>query len=801
MRFNYRWLQKYIETDATLEDLLDAIMMCGHEVEEFYDLGALSGKIVFGEIKTLAPHPDADKLSLCTVDSGAGDLQIVCGATNIAVGQKVPLAVIGASLPNGLKLKKTKIRGVESQGMMCAMDELGVGDDHEGIWIQPEDSPVGEPFDAVIDIKVTPNRPDALSLVGLARDLAAKTGGKLRLPEVKFSEASDAAADHARVVVEAKDACPRYCARVVRNVQVGPSPVWMQRRLESAGLRPINNVVDVTNYVMLELGHPLHAFDLDTLAKKTIVVRKAREGEKIPLLDETTVALDPDDLLICDAGRPVALAGVMGGGETEITAGTTNVLLESAYFNPASIRRTSKRHDKSTDSSYRFERGADPEKLLNALHRAAQLIAELAGGEVLKGTIDITGKLPAREPIILRHGRLRALSGLAKITGREIADILTKLGFELQRVEEGEFVVTAPSHRPDIEGEADLVEEVARIYGYDKIPVALPVIPSAAVSLEPDRETADRVSDLLRGMGFCQAINLSFATSGANAVAGCPDDRAVVIQNPLVSEQEALRRSLVPSLLENAVTNQNQGVDSVRLFEVGRTYAWREGDPAGPGERDIETGVEEPLFLAALLMGATPADWRGGGRDYDFFDVKGVVEELLDRLGLQRVVIETAEDIGYLHPGRAAAFLKGGRRACWFGELHPAIARELGLRRRAFLLEAPLSGPLVEARETATYRPLPKFPPSKRDIAVVVDRGTPVQDLERTVRSTAQELLAGLRLFDVYEGEHVEAGKKSVAFAMTFRAEDRTLKEDEVNEAFGRIVSALDKKHGAQLRA
>ncbi len=807
MRFNYRWLKEYLDTPLSYEKLLDAITMSGHEVEESVDLGVGNGNFVFGEIVELERHPNADKLSVCKVRADGDELlQIVCGAQNIEVGQHVPLAKIGAVLPDGMKLKPTKIRGIDSQGMMCSGDELGIEKtSDDGIWIQPADSPIGQPFDGIIDIKITPNRPDALSLIGLARDLAAKTGGKLKMPEVKFSESKEKAETAARVVVEARNDCPRYAARVIRNVKIGPSPKWLKCRLEAAGLSSINNVVDVTNYVMLEMGHPLHAFDLDTLASKTVIVRLAKPGEKMRLLDDSTVQLESSDLLIADPEKPIALAGIMGGGDTEITDNTTNVLLEAAYFRPSTIRRTSKRLGKSTDSSYRFERGTDYKRLVNALHRAAQLIAELAGGEVLKGHLDVLSRIEEPDPITLRIDKFCMLSGL-QLTGRQLGDVLTKLGFEIQRVSEKDLTLSVPSHRPDIFGEADLVEEVARIYGYDRIPVSLPSMRNAAESQTPVQRLTEMITDKLVALGMNQAINFSFVSEGANIAAGFEEDgRTVKILNPLKPEQSVMRRSLVPSLLENVVRNLNQSVENIRLFEIGRTYAWAESeyDEANDDMTSLKPATDERLVLCAAMCGSIKSDWRTASREYDFFDIKGIAQSMLDSLGITRVVIEPLKDHGMFHPGRAAALLKNGERLCWFGELHPAVAHELGLKKRVFLLECPLEGTLLEvALETPKYREIPKTPSSKRDIALVVSREVAALDLERTIRSSAGELLTAVNLFDVYEGKHIEEGKKSLAFTMTFHDPDpeKTLVDDAVNQACDRVIASLERKHGAALR-
>lgn len=804
MRFNWRWLKDYLKTELEYQELLEAITMCGHEVEQEIDLGMGTGRVIFGEILTLERHPDADTLSLCTV---RGDqekpYQIVCGAQNIAVGQRVPLALVDAVLPGGFKLKPTKIRGVDSQGMMCSAKELGMGDDHAGIWIQPENSPVGEPFDALIEIKITPNRPDALSLVGLARDLAVKVKGKLTLPEVKFPELEEKVETKARVTVEARTDCPRYSARVIRNVKVQESPLWLRRRLESAGLRPINNIVDVTNYVMLEFGHPLHAFDLKTLNNNHVVVRNAKAGESITLLDNSVVELQPTDLVIADDEKAIALAGIMGGANTEIQDSTTDVLLEAAYFNPSTIRRTAKRIGKSTDASYRFERGTDYEKLLVALHRAAQLIAETSGGQVYKGHLDVVGKLPTREPIALSLLKLNTLLGL-KLTGREVSDYLTKLGFEITNATEGLMTVVAPSHRPDVYGAADLAEEVGRIHGFEKIPTTVPPMRNKAEVQTPLQKLQTLLENELVSLGFNQAVNFSFVSAEDNKAAGFTDDgREIKVLNPLVSEHSVMRRSLVSSVLHSVQHNLNQSAADVRLFEIGRTYEWKESEPfEAPAALSLEQHTIERTTLCAALSGVKSGNWHTTPRPYDFYDIKALGEAIINALGLTKTVVEAMTDHPFYHPGRAAALLKKGQRLLWFGELHPTFARKLDVKKRVFLLECPLEGSILDGIETPKYKEIPRTPAGKRDLAVVVGLDVTAMQLERTIKSAGGQLLESIDVFDVYTGDKIPAGTKSLAFSLCFRDPnpDATLKDDQVNAAMAAIVSQLEKKHGAKLR-
>lgn len=800
MRFSLRHLLQYLDTKLPAAKLLEAITDVGLEVEETVDLGLLSGNLVVGEILAVDPVEGADKIRLATVRTDAAEPQkIVCGAPNIAPGQRVPVAKFGMTFPDGMVLKPRKIRGLESQGMLCSARELGVAEDADGIWILPSDAPVGEPWDALVTIKITPNRPDALSLVGVARDLAAKTGGKLRLPTFTVPEAAEKAETRARVTIEAKKDCPRYTARVVTGVKIGPSPRWLQVLLESAGLRPISNVVDVTNYVMLELGQPLHAFDLDRLEESRIVVRLAREGESMETLDGKTAALAPSDLLICDGKKPVALAGVMGGANSEISEGTQNVLIESAYFRPTTIRRTARRLDKQTDASYRFERGIDPKGCAIAAGRAAQLLAEIAGGTVLKGIVEAVGDIPEAPRIALRIARVEEMLGF-ELTGRKISETLVALGFEIYSGDETTLHVQTPSHRVDVSIEEDLIEEIARLHGYDKIPAELPRVLAKPALPEPRERLADAVCDAMVAAGFAQAINYSFVSEGANALVGAADALQVRVKNPLVQEQAVMRRSLLPSLLQNAIHNLNHGVEDVRLFEIGCTYRWPAETEAAFDEKDQRPSAIETPMLGAVLCGGGKPNWREADRAYDFFDMKGVAEALAASLGLSRTVIEAVTDCPWLHPGRAAALLVKGERVLTFGELHPAIAKELDLKKRLLYLEMPMDARLAEHAAAPRYSELPKFPASQRDLALVLDRSVSALDIERTIRKAGKEILQGVALFDVYEGSQVPAGKRSLAFSLTFRAPDRTLQDAEVSAAMEAVLAAVAEKHGAAVR-
>lgn len=806
MRFSVRWLKNYLKTDAPLQKIVEGLLHCGLEVEQVIDLGLQSGKLVVGEILNIEPVEGADKIRLTTIQADEPEpLKIICGAKNIEIGQKIPVARFGMVFPDGTELKPRKIMGIEGQGMLCSPKEIGVAEDADGIWILDPSTPVGEPYDALIEISITPNRPDALSIVGIARDLAAKlstdangTKAAVAIPDLSVVEEGEKTDSVAKVTVKAKADCPRYTARVVKGAKVGPSPRWMQLVLESAGLRAINNIVDITNFVLLEFGHPLHAFDLKLLNGSQIVVRNAEAGEEIETLDRQKYKLEPSDLLICDAKRPVALAGIMGGGNSEINAETTDILIESAYFRPQTIRKTSRRLDKSTDSSYRFERGTDPKGVTAALNRCAQLIQKYAGGTLCKGIIDVVGDLPRKEQVLVRLPRLNKVLGTA-LTGRQVTEVLTPLGFEVLRSDREEMLIQVPSFRVDVNIEPDIIEEVARIYGYDKIEQQRLRLPVEAKPRNPLEETRRKLADAAVALGLCQSLNYSFISEGGNAMLGLADARQIRVLNPITQELSVMRRGLLPSLLLNVSHNLNQSVDDIALFELGSTYSFENEEPAENPEPTHQPAIETPWF-AAVLCGGGNKSWIEKEKSYDFFDIKGLVEYLLNMLGLQKLVIESVPNLEWLHPGRAARILVKGQPVATFGEVHPTLLRKLGIKKPVQYMELCLAGPVVDGEDSFTFKPIPRFPAVSRDIALVVGRGVRSLDIERSIKRAGKEMLTNVHLFDVYEGEHIEAGKKSLAYALTYRAADRTLKEEEVNERHQAVLQAVEKDHGATLR-
>lgn len=793
MRVSYRWLKKIAQTDLDPEALGERLTMGGLELEEIIDFGFLGGRLVAGRVLSVDEHPDADNLSVCQVDAGAhGDLPIVCGAPNVRLGMVSVVALEGARLPDGRLVERADIRGVESRGMLCSGAEIGWNSDADGIIELPDDTPIGEPFDCLLDIKPTPNRPDALSVFGMARDLAGLEGRELYAAPPRLRETMDPIGSMVQVTVRDKKACPRYTCRMVRNVHIKPSPVWLQRAIESAGLRPVNNVVDITNYLLVEYGQPMHAFDLDKLVNKTLEIRRAEAGEKIDVIDGRTIELDEEDLVIADAERPVALAGVMGGVNTEIGEATTNVLLESAFFDPLTVRRTASRHDIGTDSSFRFERGADIGQTLHCLNRAAQMVRELCGGEILRGAIDTNSSPTPAEPITLNIPRLLSTLGV-RLAPRAIADQLVHLGFEIIRSDRDQMVVRPPTYRVDCSRDVDLVEEIARVYGYDKIPETTPYIRARRLEGDRRRRPVRVARQALRAAGFREIVSYAFTSREAVARCAIETDGLVEILNPLSQDQAVMRPSLAPSLLEAVGANQRRGNEGLRLFEMGKEYHARPGDTEHPY-------CETQVACLVLTEDATPRVWRQGETKADFFTVKGAVESVLDTLGVEQRACEAAR-APWLHPGRSAAFRDGDDVLALFGEVHPDVARAFDLRGRVLMGEVRMDALTPRLRFERSFRPFGRFPRVDRDIALKVDRDKPVGDLEAVIREAGGEWLESIRLFDLYEGDRIEEGKKSVAFALSFRHPDRTLRDEEIEAAVKNITDRLATEHAAALRA
>jgi phenylalanyl-tRNA synthetase beta chain len=709
--------------------------------------GALQ-QVVVCQILSSEKHANADKLSVCRVTDGHGERQIVCGAKNYKVGDKVPLALPGVTLPNGMTIKEAKLRGVDSQGMLCSEKELGLAEDAEGLLILPAETPVGIKLsdalggtDTVFDIEVTPNRPDWLSVIGIAREVSALTGNPLKLPEVVITESGEPVEKLTSVTVEAPDVCPRYTARLIQGVKIGPSPAWLKQILEKVGLRSVNNVVDATNYVLLESGHPLHAFDYKLLGEQRVVVRRANKGERFVAIDGTQHELAPDMLVIADARRAVALAGIMGGKESEINDQTTDVLLESAWFLPSSIRKTSKQCGLSSDSSYRFERGADIGQVIWASNRAAQLIQELAGGQVARGIVDTLSKPIEKHRVRCRYAQVNRLLGI-EVPAETVKKIFTGLSLSLISSDAQSCEVEVPTFRVDLEREVDLIEEVCRIHGVEKIPAKMQPARPAVSEFDAQWDARARVRQILAALGFHEAQNQTLGEQGD-----------LKLQNPLSADQHALRSSLVPGLLANLRTNMSRHQYDVRLFEIGRVFA-AEG--------------KESLRLALAVTGRRePQSWEAGVRDakLDYYDVKGALEELGETLGVS-----------------VNAEMK---------QISPAQAKKLDLRDAVCLAEIELDPLLAVQSGERTFRELPKFPAVVRDVALVVEEGVSHAEVVAALGKNRNKFLERVELFDTYRGTSIPAGRKSMAYSLTFRAPDRTLTDAEINGAHEQLKRSL----------
>jgi phenylalanyl-tRNA synthetase beta chain len=815
MIISYQWITELLGFAIPPREMMEKLVMLGHEIEEFVDLGLLDNPIRIARITKVEPHPatrepgagpNVKNLTVCAVDDGGAEpVSVVCGAPNAAEGMVSVLARSGAKLPDGRILRKTKIRGVVSDGMLLAPDEMGLGTDHEGIIVLEPRAEVGKGYDLILHLKITPNRADCLSVLGLARDLAAAYGKKVYLPPVRVKETYENVMDWAKVTIRCGEDCPRYTGRIIHDVKAGPSPAWLQRRLLAVGLRPINNIVDATNLVLMELGHPIHAFDYDKLRNHEIIVRKAKQGENLFLIDETEIELAQEDMVIADAEVPVALAGVMGGADSAVSGETRNILLECALFKPTTIRRTARRHKMSTDASYRFERGVDPGGLPRALDRCAMLIAELGEGKIPHGILDVHCQRTAPLHLALRTARACRVLGI-DLPKTIIADLVAAIGCEILRTEEELLVLSVPSHRGDITREEDIYEEIARLYGYDRIPSTLPNLPIQDRPPNATVRTRCLLQDLLVELGFRETIHTSFVGAAQMEELGLDSQSALKILNPISRELDLLRPDLAPSMLRTLVFNQNRGNTDLHLFEISKTFHF--GDMATPT-------VEKPMVILASMGACSPGSWRGGApQDADFHTMKGVLEVLFLKLGVGAFKVARGGP-SFLQTGRSARLLLQTVRSAgfspfpnvggevevgWMGELGPVVRERLGLRGRPVLAELSLDalGPFISSARRFTE--IPRYPTIERDLALVVDSGVPAGKAERIIESEAGELLESLFLFDCYTGEQIAAGKKSLGYRAVYRHPDRTLTDGEVDAIQQKILKALSEQVGAVLR-
>ena len=799
MKVSLNWLKQYVDVKIPAAEIANCLTLAGIEVKNTNIIGTDWEGIIAGQILEVTPHPNADRLHLVTVDLSNRTETVVCGAPNVAVGAKIAYAPVGTKLIDGhtgemVVLKPAKIRGVASNGMCCSEKELGISENHEGILILPAGTLIGTSLielmgDAIFNLEVTPNRPDCLAMTGLAREIAATAGAAFHLPDATYPEADVSITERVSVEIQDPDLCPRYCASLITGIKITQSPEWMQKRLLSYGMHPINNIVDITNFVMLEYGQPLHAFDYEKIQGKAIIVRRAKSGEKITSLDGVERTLSREMLVIADKERAVAVAGVMGGANSEVTENTTSILLESASFKPTSIHYTGRILGMPSEACIRFERGISPEMTIPALKRATQLMVELGGGQAVKGIIDVYPGKVERKPIRITTAEIKRTMGL-EYSLDQIVTSLTALGFTCYADKAASWVIArAPYWRSDINIPVDVIEEVARIVGYEQIPTTLLAQqipqqrPASITSLKR------RVRNIMVGYGFQELVSFSLTNMDV-LVKLSPESRKtepspVHIANPASSEQEYLRPTLRAGLLSALTTNKAFIDEGVRLLELGKVYLNR-----------AENLPDEPDMLCGVISGPRSEQWwQVAGELMDFFDAKGIVEGLLQQITIDAKFEKSADES--LHPTNQAAVIAEGKQIGVVGELHPSVKEHFELTQPVYLFEinVPLLVPLIRDK---AYRPIPKFPATVRDIALVVDTGVTHQQIQDTMKGFS--LVTDVALFDVYSGEQVPTGKKSMAYRLTFQSPDKTLTDQQINGVQQAILKKLTTSLGATLR-
>ncbi|MBQ7884090.1 MAG: phenylalanine--tRNA ligase subunit beta [Phascolarctobacterium sp.] len=815
MLASLEWLKQYVDINIPVDVLVDKITRAGLEVETVTYLGEGLEGVVTGKVTEIHRHPDSDHLWVCMMDYGQGIVQILTGAQNVKQNDMVPVAVVGSTLPpssrnpEGMKLKAAKMRGLDSFGMLCSADELGIDnklllpEQRNGIFILPADTPIGVDVkevlglnDVVIDIDLTANRADCFSIIGLAREIAAITGCPLKMPAMDVAEAAGGnAADMAAIKIEAPELCPRFAVRVLKNIKITESPEWMQKRLRACGMRPISNVVDVTNYVMLELGQPMHAYDYDKVAGHTLVVRRGGEGEKLMTLDEQERTLDPSMITIGDLERAVGLGGVMGGYETEVTGETVNVMLEAASFHGPSIRRTSRSLGLRSEASGRFERGVDTIKTHNALNRAAHLLEQMGACETVAGIVEAYPEEVKPAVITVTPEVISGRIGI-DISKEEMIKTLTGLEFGVE--EEGDaLVITAPSWRNDVTCNADISEEIARVHGLDHIESHMPVLGMAQGRQFVVEDVKDTIQDYMVAVGMNEVMSYSFINPSAFDKLQLPADdsrrNAIELLNPITDEFKVMRTTMAPSVLSAAAYNLARQHSKVAIFEVGRVYL--------PKELPLKEFPTEPAMLCAVMSGkANDLNWSTSRDNVDFYDMKGVVEGLMAKLMLNDYKL-VHYAVPYLHPGKSCAIEVDGKIIGWFGELHPLAQEAFGIPQEAYILEMEIEPLVAAAIAVPKYKHLAKYPSMSRDIAVVVPLEVTNAELEAVIREHAGELLIGVKVFDIYTGKQVAEGCKSMAFNLTYQAADRTLTDAEVDASMKKVIAEVGEAYKAQLRA
>jgi phenylalanyl-tRNA synthetase beta chain len=813
MLVSFNWLKEFVEIDLSAEEIGDLLTMGGIEVEAVTRVGQGLDKILTARIEEIAPHPKSDTLHLATISPGNGVVTVVCGAPNIEKGQIVPYAPPGSVLPSGMEIKEATIKGVVSPGMICSEKELDLGEDASGILVFEEGTKVGVPItdayplidDYILETSVTPNRGDCLSILGTAREVAALTGRPWKIPEFTIEEGSVRIGDRASIEVPDFDLCPRYAARMVEGVSIGPSPFEIRLRLTRSGVRPISNVVDATNLILLECGQPLHAFDYTFLQGGKIVVRRCDPGETFVTLDGLERKLPENALMIRDGERSVALAGIMGGLNSEIQDDTTTVLIESACFEPFGVRRTAKALGMSTEASFRFERGVDPEGTLWAAHRVTHLVQKLAGGTVLAGHLDVYPEPIERPAVPMKTTTAVSLLGI-DVTSKQCASYLERLGVEVDSKDDshGTLVCTPPPWRWDLERDVDMIEEVARVHGFQNIPVSMPTYVSATDKTKEERNQRRTVAGLMNASGFTEIITMSFGTQDAAGefLTHGSDTGQLALLNPLTEDHAVMRTSLIPGLLSTLKRNMNFRSEDLKLYEIGKTFLPK------PNE-ELPT---EDLRLAAVTTGSRhTGSWhfhRGevdvSGKivkepEADFYDMKGALENVLDGLGISEATF-VPSTLPFLHPGKSADIIVDDRTIGFVGELSPKKTREHDFTGKVQIFEILLEPLLVQTRKVRVFRSIPRYPFIERDLSLVVERNCSGDKIKHLISRLGHDIIASVVLFDLYRGESIPDGYQSVAFRIRYQSEDRTLTDEEVQEVHSRVVDAVTTELGATLR-
>lgn len=810
MQVSIKWLKDYIDFTETPEQLADKLTMAGIPVENVVDPGEGLEKVVTGRIEKLEPHQNSDHLQICTMNVGlAENIIIVTGAQNVAEGQVVPVAMVGAHLPNGMKISKGKLRGVASNGMLCSAQELKLDleklpeEQKTGIFILPSDTPVGIPAkdvlglnDVVLEFELTANRADCFSVFGLVREIAAITGNKPHFPEIKVNEDDNTKLnDIFSVEIADPDLCSRFSTRMLKNVKIGPSPEWMQQRLEGAGIRSINNVVDVTNFVMIELGHPMHAYDYDKITGKKLIARRAIEGEELHTLDDTSRKAKGEMLVIADSEKAAGLAGIMGGFETEITDTTTTVVLESADFYGPCIRRTARACGLSSEASGRFERGVDSETTIKALDRAAQLLQEMGACTVCEGIVDVYPNPKQANYVTFTPEQINNHLG-TNIAKDVMLNIITSVGFDVTKDENDEITVKVPSWRNDVTCMADISEEIARLHGFDKIKSTLPNGVSMQGTQSAKQTFIDKVKASLSSQGLYETISFALTNEETFNKLNIPQDsplrKAVPIMNPLSDEYPLVRTTLLSSIFDNLARNLARKNDDVALFEVGSVFF--------PKALPVTELPDEVVKIAGAITGRRNAQgWNQTNDMVDFYDAKGIIEELLANLRVTRYTVEAGTHYA-MHPGKTALFKKGRDVIATVGEVHPAVLSAYGITKPVYIFELDAKTVMKYMAKDLKYKALPKYPATSRDLAMLVDVDVNAADIEKAMTKAAGQNLTQITLFDVYTGKQVEEGKKSLAFSLTFQSNDKTLTDAEIDPAIEKIVAKLQKDFNANLR-